>query len=145
MTLEHLRAALTAALAAAVALAALAATSCARETVRRPDSFVAARALGDSTASPGRDPDRPVARSIDTQEVSATIGVRPVGPPPELAGPRPISAQPAAPTPSPPTTPVTQSPSPTPPPGESSPSPTPPPNGTGSPGVFAPPPPPPPR
>jgi hypothetical protein len=118
--------------AAAVALGVLAAvslatTSCARERARRDDSFVALRRLGESTASPGSDPDRPVARSVDTQEVSAEIRRLPAGPPPAPAPAAPAPGEPAALPPEPEPTP----PEPTPP------------ADTGSPGVFAPPPPPP--
>jgi hypothetical protein len=161
MTLEQLRVAF----ATIVAGAAIAGSACARERVRHPDTPVLARHLGESTASPGRDPDRPVVRSLDTQEVSATISRPLAGPPPAPAGPPGPQAQPTSPAPPAPvqpapttttpvtttpvtttpvtttpitTSPITSSPSPTPPP-----SPPPPPSEPQRPGVFSPPPPPP--
>jgi hypothetical protein len=102
----------------AISFAAIAIASCARDRAHHRDTFVgtiAGRSLGESTASPGRDPDRPVARSLDTQEVSATISRPPAGPAPAQPQPQPQPQPPAAPPPD-----------------------------AGSPGVFAPPPPPPP-
>jgi len=151
MTLEKLRAAL----AAATTAIAIAGASCAHDRPHHKDTIVAGRQLGDSTASPGADPDRPVARSVDTQEVSTTISRVPSGPvpapSPSPAGtpapypmppqqvPPPVAIPPVAtPPPASPTSPTTRSPT--------APSPTTPsapgPAGT-SPGAFAPPPPPP--
>ncbi len=119
MTLAPLRAT-----AAVLAAAALASASCGRERVRREDTFVAARTLGQSTASPGDDPDRPLARPIDTGEVSATISVRPAGaatPAPAQAVPAPAVPAPAlpaepAPAAAPPPPPPVATPPPPPPP-----------------------------
>lgn len=71
MTFEHL--AVRTALVALLALTALAAGSCAREPGRRRDTVIAGHRLGESTASPGSNAERPLARSPDTQEVSAPL------------------------------------------------------------------------
>jgi hypothetical protein len=126
MTLAQLRATLAAALAAA------AITSCAPHRGRPRDTFVAGRSLGESTASPGSDPDRPIARSLDTQEVSTTISRAPAAPVSTAPAPPPQQL----PRQQPPAAPAAPPAAPPPPPR--------PPAGTGSPGVFAPPPPPPP-
>jgi hypothetical protein len=103
MTLEQLTAALAA--------AALSASSCACKPVRRDETFVAARTLGESTASPGADHDRPLARPVDTQEVSTPISGSP-GP-----APAPEPAEPAeSATPTPPSPPAPLSPPAPPPP-----------------------------
>jgi hypothetical protein len=118
MMLEKLRVALLAVAASTVVAA------CARDRAHHHDTFVAGRTLGESTASPGRDHDRPVARSVDTQEVSATISRPPASPSP--TGPvRPQAPQPPLPQPQP------QPPVAPPPP---------PPPSNGNPGAFTPPP-----
>jgi hypothetical protein len=142
MTLEHLRAVL----AALVAIAALAASgSCGSDRSSHRDTTVASRRLGESTASPGDDPDRPVARSVDTQEVSARLSRQPPAPatPPSPTPSAPVIPSgptgPIAPgTPAVPRTPVTPG-TPVTPSMPVAPTPA----DTGSPGVFAPPPPPP--
>jgi hypothetical protein len=68
MTLEHLRT-LGVALIAAAGLAA----SCSRHSRPPEEPAIAGRQLGESTASPGDDPTRPLAQSVDTQDVSVRI------------------------------------------------------------------------
>lgn len=77
MTLEQLRT-FVGALVAASAIAA----SCSRHHAA-DETTIAGRRLGESTASPGDDPDRPLAVSVDTHEVSATISRAPARPAPQ--------------------------------------------------------------
>ena len=89
MPLEQLRT-----LAAAVIAASAIAASCGRAPRAATEPAVAGPRLGESTASPGADPDRPIAGSIDTHDVSAPISRLPAGPLP--AGEPPPPAPPDA-------------------------------------------------